>query len=45
MNDDFLKLAAWFTGFIILGITGIALSSYASPYFDSAKAAVFGVFK
>ncbi|MEK7662413.1 MAG: hypothetical protein AAB355_02905 [Patescibacteria group bacterium] len=45
MNNDFLKLAAGFTIFIILGVTGIALSSYASPYLDSIKASVIGAFK
>jgi len=45
MNNDFLKLAAGFTILIILGVTGIALSSYAAPYLDSIKAAVLDAFR
>ncbi|MEK7129157.1 MAG: hypothetical protein AAB858_02285 [Patescibacteria group bacterium] len=41
MFNNFLKFFFGFTLLIVLGVSALALSSYASPYLKDIKASVF----
>lgn len=45
MLKSFFRFVFGFLALLLVGLGALALTSFAAPYFESTKAAVFSIFK